>query len=494
MELFTHSHHIASCMDSIANLSNDPRVTVRRSGDPDPAGLCVVYWMQRAQRGIDNPALDVAVEAANALHKPVVVFFAPIPFYPHANLRHYRFLNEGIPDIAADLSKRNIGLVLRAFPKHSLLTFCDEVKPALVIGDENPMREPESWRQKVARKLKVPLWTVDADVIVPSKLMRKAQYAAHIIRPRLQAVFSRYLVGSRNPVAHVRWKKPARLDSLEPNSVVTVGWNIDRSVKPVSQWKGGSREALRLLHDFVQHKLNSYATQRNKPEVDHTSRLSPYLHFGHLSPITAALAVQNADAPKTDKEALLNQIVTWRELAVNLVRFHPEYDNFECGEPWAHRTLAKHATDRRPVLYTERQLENAETHDQLWNAAQMQMVNTGWMHNYMRMYWAKKILEWSRTPAEAHHIAVRLNDKYELDGRDPNGYAGIAWAIVGKFDRPWFDRPIFGQIRYMSGESTGRKFDSKRYIQGAPLLPDFGRSGDFPSSCSKTGPALKRLP
>jgi deoxyribodipyrimidine photo-lyase len=149
---------------------------------------------------------------------------------------------------------------------------------------------------------------------------------------------------------------------------------------------------------------------------------------------------------------------------VNLVQFNPNYDNFECAEPWAHRTLAKHAKDPRPVLYTEAQLENAETHDALWNAAQMQMVSTGWMHNYLRIDWGKKILEWTPSPVLAHQIAVRLNDKYELDGRDPNGYAGIAWSIVGKFDRPWFERPVFGQIRYMSGASTGKKFDSRQYI------------------------------
>ena len=452
-------------MDPLTRLCLDARVTVRRAGSPDPDGNCVVYWMQRAQRAVDNPALDVAVEAANALGKPVAVFFAPVPFYPHANLRHYRFLCEGIPDIASELAPRNIGFVLRRYPEHSLLKFCEEVKPTLVIGEENPMREPESWRQIAARKLKVPFWTVDADVIVPSKLLEKAQYAAHTIRPRLQRQLKTYLVPSRNPRARVRWKNPTSLLSLTPQIDITEGWKLDRSVTPAPNWRGGSKEADCLLRHFICHNLRGYGTGRNKPEIDRTSRLSPYLHFGHISPITVAFEVQNAEAPKADKEAFLNQIITWRELAVNLVRFNPDYDTFECAEPWAHRTLAKHAKDPRPIVYTERQFENAETHDQLWNAAQMQMVNTGWMHNYMRMYWAKKILGWTKSPAEAFRIAVYLNDKYELDGRDPNGYAGIAWAIVGKFDRPWFERLIFGQIRYMSAASTGKKFDGRKYIE-----------------------------
>jgi deoxyribodipyrimidine photo-lyase len=421
--------------------------------------------MQRAQRGIDNPALDLAVDAANLLRRPVVVFLAPVPFYPNANLRHYRFLAEGIPDIAAALARRNIGFVLRRFPEHSLLRFCNEVKAALVIGDENPMREPEAWRRTAAKKLRIPLWTVDADVIVPSRLLEKAKYAAHIIRPRLQAHLKNFLVPAANPVAHVAWRKPTKVTSLEADFDITQGWQLDRSVAAVAAWHGGTTSALSLSKEFIQHNLRGYGTQRNKPENSHTSRLSPYLHFGHISPVAVALAVKQADAPKADKEAFLNQIVTWRELAVNLVRFHHDYDSFECGEPWAHRTLAKHAADLRPVIYSQRQLENAETHDQLWNAAQMQMVTSGWMHNYVRMYWAKKILEWSRSAADAYRTAVYLNDKYELDGRDPNGYAGIAWAIVGKFDRPWFERPIFGQVRYMSGESTGKKFDSKKYIR-----------------------------
>jgi len=453
-------------MDQLIELTRNPRVTVRRDGAPDSEGTCVVYWMQRAQRAVDNPALDVAVEAANALRKPVVVFFAPRPF-PPANLRHYGFLVQGIPDIAEALEKRNIGFILRRFPDHSLLTFGEEVRPALVVGDENPIRQARAWRETVAKKLKVPLWTVDADVIVPSKLLEKEQYAAFIIRPRLQTHLKQFLAHSANPKAKIAWTKPRNVKCISPGielSELTKGWNIDRSVEPVAQWKGGSREGIRLLKEFGQHKLANYIQDCNHPEREGTSRLSPYLHFGHISPITVALAVEEADVPRPVKDAFLNQVIRWRELSVNLVHFNPNYDNFECGENWAHRTLAMHAADPRPVLYSEIQLENAETHDPLWNAAQIQMVATGWMHNYVRLYWGKKILEWTKSPAQAHQIAVRLNDQYEIDGRDPNGYAGIAWSIVGKFDRPWFERPIFGQIRYMSGASTGKKFDSKKYI------------------------------
>jgi len=452
-------------MLSISKLMIDPRVRVRRSGWPDPEGKCVVYWMQRSHRGVDNPALDVAVEAANDLGKPVVVYLAPVPYYPHANLRHYKFLVEGIPDIAEAVARRNAGFVLRRYPDHSLLRFCEEVRPALVVGDENPMREPEHWREIAAKKLRVPFWTVDADVIVPTQLIEKEQYAAFIIRKKLEAQLDRFLMKPKNTRAKVAWKAPAKLRSLPPDFDLTTGWDLDRSVSPVNTFKGGTKEALRLLREFVEKKLPRYGERRNHPELDGTSRLSPYLHFGHISPVTMALAVHAADAPAEDKRAYINQLLVWRELAINFVTYNPDYDNFESGENWAHRTLAEHARDPRPVLYSDRQLENAETHDPLWNAAQLQMTQSGWMHNYMRMYWAKKILEWSRTPADAYRRAVIMNDKYLLDGRDPNGYAGIAWSIVGKFDRPWFNRPIFGMVRYMSGQSTGKKFDSEKYIE-----------------------------
>ncbi len=453
-------------MSLIEKLSKDDRVTVRKPGAPDPDGKCVVYWMQRAQRALDNPALDTAIEVANELRKPAVVFFAPVPFYPHANLRHYQFLVQGIEDIARGLQRRSVGLVFRPYPDHHLLKFCQEVRPAIVIGDENPMREPEEWRTKVSKETTVPLWTVDADVVVPSKLLEKEQFAAYTMRPRIHALLPKFEKLSKNPDAQVKWKLPKDVLSQPVDYDFLARWKkLDRSVSPVTNWTGGTTQGWRLLQDFLKNKLANYVKDRNHPELDGTSCLSPYLHFGHLGPHTIVHAVRQAQAPKAAKDAFLEQLIVRRELSINFVRFNPTYDTFEAREPWAERTLAEHAGDTREFNYTDAQLEAGESHDPLWNAGHKQMVLGGWMHNYLRMYWAKKILEWSPSVAVAYQRAVRWNDKYELDGRDPNGYAGIAWAIVGKHDRAWFDRPVFGKIRYMSFASTSKKFDSKLYIE-----------------------------
>ena len=442
------------------------RVTVRRPGDPAPCGRCVVYWMQRAQRALDNPALDLAVDVANQLGLPCVVFFAPVPYYPHANLRHYRFLQQGIADTAVRCEKRNIGFVLRRYPDHSLVKFCDQVKAALVVGDENPLREMRSWREKAAKKLTIPLYTVDADVIVPTVLLKKEQYAARIIRPRIEKCLAEYLQQPRNPKAKYAWKAQRGLQQLDPDFDITESWKeLDRSLQPVDSFRGGTSEGLRLLKQFTTQKLRDYPDKHNQADQDGTSRLSPYLHFGHIGPLTVALAIKKAKASPAVKKDYLDQLITWRELSICFVHYNQFYDSIECAEPWAHKTLSAHAKDRRPVLYTRKQLELAETHDPLWNAAQKQMLYAGWMHNYMRMYWAKKILEWSPSPAAAYNVAVYLNDKYFLDGRDPNGYAGIAWSIVGKFDRPWFSRPIFGSIRYMAASGARKKFDTEKYIK-----------------------------
>jgi len=462
--------HFFPMRNMIQQLSEDPRVTVRKAGPPDPDGDCVVYWMQRSQRAIDNPALDLAVHAGNELGKPVVVFFAPAPFCPQANLRHFSFLADGIPDVAEALARRGVGFVLRAYPLHSLLKFCQEVKASMVVGDENPLRDPEDWRSRVARQIRVPFWTVDADVIVPSRLLGREHYAARTIRSRLHQFLPEFLVQPGNPEARVPWASPPRLRSLPWEQDFTRGWTLDRSVQRAGHWRGGSKQAMQALHAFVQQRLGDYPAQRNRPEQDGTSRLSPYLRFGHLGPHTVAHAIQKTDAPVPAKQAFLEQLIVRRELAVNFVRFNSSYDSMECLEPWADRSFAEHTGDRRPVIYSDARLQNAETHDPLWNAAQKQMVLTGWMHNYLRMYWAKKILEWSPSIAVAFQRALQLNDRYELDGRDPNGYAGIAWAILGKHDRAWSDRPVFGKIRYMSLASTARKFDSKKFIAQVAAL------------------------
>ena len=459
----------ADVPDALKRFADNARVKVRRGGAPAADRKCVCYWMQRAQRGVDNHAVNLAVEIANELGLPLVVYFAGISNFPHANLRHYVFLQEGLRDVEADLRERNISFVMRRAPHEDHAQLLKDVDAALCIGDENPMREPERWRRDLAQKIDIPFWTVDTDVVVPSKLIEKAQYGAYTIRPRLYRLLPEYLLTYENPHAKHAWKKPHgfQQDSLAED--MTRDWkDLDRSVGPVTYWKGGTHAGLDRLKLFCNKMLRSYEDTRNEPEVDGTSAMSPYLHYGHVGPQTIALAVAAAAEAdptlKSAKESYFNELIAWRELAINFVWHTDKYDSADCAEDWARKTIAEHARDERERLYTVAQLEAAETHDELWNAAQIQMVHHGWMHNYMRMYWAKKILEWTPDVDTAMQACVYLNDKYFIDGRDPNGYAGIAWAIVGKFDRAWGTRPIFGKRRYMSGASTGKKFDSKQYI------------------------------
>jgi deoxyribodipyrimidine photo-lyase len=338
-----------------------------------------------------------------------------------------------------------------------------------VIGDENPCREPECWRQVLAKRLRLPYWTVDADVVVPSRVFGRDYFLLHHFRPHLERELPKYLVERKREKPLHEWRRPKGMASYPVEEDITKGFfKLDRTVGPVDTFTGGTNAALKALRAFVQQGLATYEETRNKPEVVGTSRLSPYLHFGNISPLTIALAVKKAvgegKAPESAGKGYLDQLIGWRELSVLFVRHSANYDNWECAEPWARKTLMEHAGDPRPALYTLQQMERAETGDELWNAAQREMVNTGWMHNYVRMYWAKKILEWSPDPARGFEWAVTLNDKYELDGRDPNGYAGVAWAMVGKHDRPWFDRTVYGTVRPMSGASTGKKFDARAYV------------------------------
>lgn len=447
----------------------DARVRVRRGGVPLKHGKCVVYWMQRSERALDNPALDLAISIGNLLKLPVVAFFSAIDNFPHANLRHYHFLQQGLADVEPDLAERNVGFVLRRPPTHEVAPFLTEVSAAVVVGDENPLRFMRAKRDKLARSIKILYLTVDADVVVPSVLLEKAQHAAYTARPRLERLRSEWLRPCANLNADYAWHRPNSFDHYDVNLDLTAGWKkLDRTVPPSQEFIGGSHAAMERLRSFMKTGFRGYAKTRGAPEVDGSTRLSPYLHFGHISPLTIALAaekeVAGGRASVEDRDSLFNELLVWRELAINFVTYNEQYDSWDCADNWARKTLELHAADPREFNYSFEQLRDAETHDDLWNAAQRQMVSIGWMHNRMRMYWAKKILEWAPNPATAFDWAVILNDTYELDGRDPNGYAGIAWAIVGKFDRPWFERPIFGTVRYMSRASTGKKFDSAAYI------------------------------
>ena len=450
---------------SIDAIAADPRVCVRWAGPPDTDGEAVIYWTQRAQRASDNPALDTAVALGNELRKPVVAFFGLNPFVAGANLRHYRFLAEGLPDLAAGLAERRVGFILRAYPRHRLLPFFSEVRPVMVVGDENPLRQTEGWRDVVATDIRVPLWTVDADVVVPSALIETAQYAARTIRPRIHRQLDTYLIPSQEPIAQVPWTPERSIATVPADPAILDGLPIDDGVGPVEAFRGGTGEARRRLRRFIDERLSTYDRDRNHPELDGTSQLSPYLHFGHIGPREVALAIRDSGAEPSSVAACLEQLIVRRELAVNFVRHNDAYDRLEGCDGWARQTLRQHEGDPRPYLYSADQFEAGATHDPLWNAAQRQMVTTGWMHGYVRMYWAKKILEWSRTPEEALATAIQLNDRYELDGRDPNGYTNIAWAVGGKHDRPWPSRPVYGTIRSMSFASTTKKFDAKRYIE-----------------------------
>ncbi len=367
-------------------------------------------------------------------------------------------------DVEQDLAVRNVPLLVRlGRPGDVVPALAAEVGASVVIGDENPLRIGQQWRTQVAGKLQVPFHVVDADVVVPTSLFPKEEFAARTLRPKIHRVWQEYLKPLPSPDARVAWagSRPAG-ESVHPDELMRklkVG-----GVPEVPGYRGGATEARRRLSRFVLERLTHYARDRNEPTPYATSELSAHLHFGHISPLTIALEALKHEPTGPNVDTLLEELIVRRELAINFVARNPDYDSLSGCPAWARETLAKHAADPRPVLYTAAELEAGRTHDPLWNAAQREMVVSGRMHNYLRMYWAKKILEWSPDAETAFRIAINLNDRYEMDGRDPNGYTGVAWAIGGKHDRPWPERPIFGTVRFMSYESTRRKFDSQAYI------------------------------
>jgi deoxyribodipyrimidine photo-lyase len=319
----------------------------------------------------------------------------------------------------------------------------------------------------------VPFYLVDADVVVPTSLFPKEEFAARTIRPKIHRVWEEFLRPLPSPAARTGWTQayPAGL-TIDPDGLMAT--LKPHGVSEVAGYRGGTREAEKRLRRFLNDRLPCYATDRNEPTPYTTTELSAHLHFGHISPLTIALAVRDSGTSPENIDALLEELIVRRELAINFVARNRDYDRLAGCPEWARKTLTKHTRDLRPVLYNNHVMEAGDTHDPLWNAAQKEMILTGRMHNYLRMYWAKKILEWTPSAETAFDIALDLNDRYEMDGRDPNGYAGVAWAIGGKHDRPWPERPIFGTVRFMRYESTRRKFDSAAYMERVRVIEQGG--------------------
>ncbi|NTV43025.1 MAG: deoxyribodipyrimidine photo-lyase [Syntrophobacteraceae bacterium] len=434
-------------------------------------GRYVLYWMQASQRVECNHALEYAVGEANSRNLPVVVVFGLTDRFPEANLRHYAFMLEGLEEVRRGLYNRGIRFaLLHRSPELAATALAEEA--ALVVADRGYLRIQRQWRNHVAKNSPCAVVQVESDAVVPVETASpKEEYTAGTLRPKLQRILEGYLAPLKDrPVRRDSLTFRLDVDTVEDFPSLLKKMKIDRAVSPVRAFRGGTDRANALLEEFIAKKIHHFDELRSDPGLDYSSHLSPYLHFGQISPLAVALRLSGERSiPAAARESFLEELIVRRELSMNFVFYNGRYDEYECLPDWARKTLAEHAKDRRDYRYGPEQWESAGTHDPYWNAAQREMMITGKMHNYMRMYWGKKLLEWSRTPAEAFRTALWLNNKYELDGRDPNGFAGVAWCF-GKHDRAWFERKVFGKIRYMNDAGLKRKFDMDAYLKNVAAL------------------------
>ena len=476
------------------------RVRIVNSRDVRPDREFVLYWMIAARRPSSNFALDRAIEWARDLKQPLVIFEPLRVDYPWASERLHRFVIDGMADNAKILEETPALYYPYVEPipgaGRGLLAALSSLA-SVVITDDFPCFFLPRMVEAAARRIDVSMEAVDSNGMLPLALADRAYSAASHFRRHMQKSLPGQLqtVPTERPFFRLRLPRLTQLpravsrrwpqagdDLLLGDTRALARLPIDHAVKPVST-RGGPTSGQRAMHAFVQERLDTYHEAHHHPDSDGTSRLSPYLHFGHVSAHEVFTAVMRHEhwslrclAPKATgaregwwgvgkgAEAFLDQLVVWRELAYNTCVKHPRnYNRYSSLPAWARDTLRTHAGDARPHRYTKRVFEQATTHDALWNAAQRQLLEEGWVHNYMRMLWGKKILEWSRTPQEALRIMVAIMDRWSLDGRDPNSYAGYFW-ILGRYDRPWPERPIYGKVRSMSSERTAEKVRVERYV------------------------------
>ncbi|XP_070775215.1 CPD photolyase [Enoplosus armatus] len=423
----------------------------------------VLYWMTRDHRVQDNWALihaqRLAVKESLPLHVCVCL---DVPKSELSTLRHYSFMLKGLEEVAKECKTLDIQFhLLHGSAGDVLPTFVADRSLGAVVMDFSPLREPLQWLEDVKKRLPkaIPLIQVDAHNVVTCWVASpKLEYAARTIRGKINKLLPEFLTEfplvEKHPYTATRTAKPVDWDKT------LASLQVDKTVGETEWAKPGTKAGMAMLESFIDIRLKQFDSQRNDPNAAALSQLSPWIRFGHLSAQRVVLQVQSSGKSAGQSvSSFIEELVVRRELTDNFCFYNKKYDSVEGAYEWAQKTLKDHAKDKRPYLYMREQLEKAKTHDKLWNAAQYQMVTEGKMHGFLRMYWAKKILEWTSSPEEALSIALYLNDRYELDGQDPNGFVGCMWSICGIHDQGWAERPVFGKIRYMNYKGCLRKFD-----------------------------------
>jgi deoxyribodipyrimidine photo-lyase len=441
----------------------------------------VLYWAQMNRRADSNHGLLEAADLANRLELPVLYYEGLTCSYPYASDRLHTFVLEGVPDTAARLKKAGIGYVFhlrkrRSDPDDALYALAKNA--AAIVTDDYPTFIARKHNATVPDKVGIPYLAVDSSCIVPMRLMEKREWAAYTIRPKINRLLPQYL----KPAPPLRVDRPFRTAVPKLHTAVTPGniaslvreCEIDHSVPPSISWQGGRTSAEKHLRHFLEDNLRRYAKHRNDPSAHATSDMSPYLHFGQLSSLEIALAVRaHAEEHKLIGDEYLEEMIVRRELAFNFALYTERPDCLLNLPDWARKTMREHASDKRDYVYSRDQFEQARTHDALWNATQREMLLRGKIHGYYRMYWGKKIIEWSATMQDALETMVYLHDRFALDGRDPNTYTNILWCF-GLHDRAWTERPIFGKLRYMSLDGMKRKTDTEAYLKEIEYLERTG--------------------
>lgn len=432
----------------------------------------VLYVMSRDQRTQDNPALHYAQQIALNASLPLYVLFVlydkPVRYRAVEQLT---FMLRGLEDVSVSLQKRNITFIMRiGSPASEILAVAQELMAAAIVLDASPLNGPRFIAEAVGQDAACPVYVVDAHNIVPLAVASaKQEYSARTLRPKIHRQLARWLADETDIIVHPFAPKK-QITSIGTEAAVNFCESIyGQNHTDISRFVTGETAARRAMTDFIRNKLIAYAASRNDPTKNGLSELSPYLHFGQLSTkavVRAALEGAARDTSAAESaDALIEEIVIRKELSDNFCYYNAQHDSLRGGPDWALNTLESHRLDPRSYIYSDQAFEHAQTHDIAWNAAQKQLTRTGKMHGYMRMYWAKKILEWSESPVAAHATALSLNDFYSIDGGDPNGYVGILWAIAGLHDRPWGERPVYGTVRSMVYDGLRRKFPIDNYIQ-----------------------------